>query len=80
MLLCKYRHIFGIEKRGVHAVRFMNLAMIDVALTVIGAWLLARSFRWSFGWALLGLFAMAVCLHRIFCVNTTINKIIFGDV
>ena len=35
--LCKYKHFFGVPKKGIHAVRLFNIAIIDVILTIMGA-------------------------------------------
>lgn len=82
-MLCKYRHVFGKEGEGVHSVRFMNIAVIDVLGTVLGGALIA----WLAGWGWRGfllvtvlLFVIAILMHRLFCVNTTVNKAIFGVV
>lgn len=77
--LCKYRDILGKPKMGVHAYRFMNLAYVDLVMTIFGAYVLSRTYKrlsWL-GWFFI-LLIMGVILHYIFCVNTTINVIIFG--
>lgn len=43
--LCQYRHIFGKEKEGLHSYRFMDIAIVDVLLTFIGALLIAYWFK-----------------------------------
>lgn len=80
MELCKYKHIFGKEREGVHSIRVMDVAAVDVVLTIMGAVVLARVFHWNVGWTLLGVFVLGVIMHRIFCVNTKINEMIFGIV
>lgn len=80
MQLCKYKHIFGAEGEGAHSVRVANIAIVDVVLTVIAGIVLAHVFKWSVGLTLLLLFATGILMHRLFCVNTTVNKWIFGVV
>lgn len=70
--------IFGRPNEGVHSYRFMNLAIVDVLATIIGAFIIARIFNWNFFLTLLVIFILGIILHRLFCVNTTINKFIFG--
>lgn len=83
MSLCKYRHIFGKEGEGAHAIRVFNVAIVDVAATVLVGALIAV---WSglglggFLLVLIVLFVLGIVAHRIFCVNSTVNKAIFGVV
>jgi len=70
--------IFGRPNEGVHSYRFMNLAIVDVLSTIVGAFIIARIFNWNFFLTLLVIFILGIILHRLFCVNTTINKFIFG--
>lgn len=80
MTLCKYRHIFGKENEGIHSYRLFNIAIYDFIFTVIGAAAISVIFKLSFFITLIVLLALGVILHRLFCVNTTINKYIFGSV
>ena len=72
--------IFGKVNEGVHSYRFLNLAIIDVIMTIIGAFIIAKVFNINFWIILIFLFILGIILHRLFCVNTTINKLIFGIV
>ena len=79
-MFCKYSNIFGKEKKGLHRYRVFNLAIVDVIGTFIIAFGLAYLFKWSLWITIICTFGMAIVLHRLFCVNTTINRIIFGSV
>lgn len=79
-MLCKYRHVFGEPGTGFHAVRLFNIAILDVVLTVVAAYYISKRMKWKLYWTLLGAFAVGIVLHRIFCVNTTFNTLIFGKV
>jgi hypothetical protein len=78
MGLCKYRHIFGREGEGAHSLRLFNVAIVDVIATLIAGALLGRGNLKRFLAITLGLFLLGVIAHRLFCVNTTVNKAIFG--
>jgi hypothetical protein len=78
--MCKYKHIFGIEGQGFHSYRVMNIAIFDVIGTILIAWIISIIFKIHFGYVIIVAFLLGVILHRIFCVNTTINKYIFGVV
>jgi hypothetical protein len=78
--LCKHRHIFGKEGQGFHKQRFLGVALYDTLGTIIIAWLISIAFKIDFLSTLIGAFLLGIFLHRLFCVNTTINQLIFGKV
>ena len=79
MNLCKYKDLFGIPKTGVHSYRFLNLAIADVIMTIIGAGLISYLFKISFLFTTISLFILGIILHRLFCVRTTIDKLLFPN-
>ena len=78
--LCKYKNIFGREKQGVHSIRIANIAIVDVISTIIGGIAIGYFFKLNILYTCIVLFILAIILHRLFCVNTTINKLLFGIV
>ncbi len=78
--LCKYRHILGSENKGVHSYRLLNIAVVDTVLTIILAFFIAIRLRTSFLLVFFILLIVATLLHRLFCVNTTITKFVFGEI
>ncbi len=76
--------IFGKEGEGVHSFRVFDIAAFDVLLTFLGGAILAymtgKFTISSFLISTIFLFVIGIVLHRLFCVNTTINKAIFGIV
>jgi hypothetical protein len=74
----KYSEIFGKVNEGVHSYRVFNIAIVDVISTIIGAIIISIMFKINFSLLLIFLFLLGIVLHRLFCVNTTINKMIFG--
>jgi uncharacterized membrane protein len=76
----QFSDILGKPNEGVHSYRIFNIAIVDVILTVIGAMILSYVFNINFLLILILLFLLGIVLHRLFCVNTTINKFIFGVV
>ena len=75
---CPFRDILGRPNEGIHSYRLFNLAIVDIILTIIGSIIISKVFNYNFLMVLLILFVLGIILHRIFCVNTTINKFIFG--
>ena len=74
--MCKYKDLFGKVGEGVHSYRLFNIAIVDVAVTLLLAYLAHVFFRMNFWIALLILFIMGIFLHRLFCVRTTVDKMI----
>ena len=79
MNTCSYSEIFGKPREGVHQYRFFQMALVDILLTILGAFLISRVFKVHFLYTLIGLFATGVVLHHLFCVRTTVDKWIFGE-
>jgi len=78
MSLCKYKDALGIPGKGIHSYRIFNIAIADVIMTIIGAYILSLIFKTPFIYTLIALFILGIILHRIFCVRTTIDKLLFG--
>ena len=75
--LWKYRNIFGEPRKGIHTYRIFDFAIVDVIFTFIIAFCISRVFRINFIYVLLALFLLGIIMHRIFCVRTTIDRILF---
>ena len=77
--LCKYKNALGVPGKGIHSYRIFNIAVADVIMTLIGAFIISRIFKISFLWTSVGLFITGIILHRLFCVKTTIDKFLFPN-
>lgn len=78
-MLCQYKDILGKVGEGVHSYRIFNIAIFDVILTIIAAFIIHLFIpKYNFIFILLVLFLLGIILHRIFCVRTTIDKLIFN--
>jgi len=77
--LKKFKEIFGREGEGVHSIRIFNIAIVDVLLTILGGLLISCFMKINFWIIFIILILSGIILHRLFCVNTTINKMIFGE-
>ena len=85
MPCCEYRHVFGDPGEGVHSIRLFGVAIFDVVLTVAVSMVLSR---FAFGWPWLSLrtlavvviaFLLGVACHRMFCVRTTVDRLLWGS-
>jgi len=75
MSLCKYRDIFGKVKEGPHSYRIFNIAIVDTVLTIIIGYFISKYFKLKLIYVLIVLFILAVIIHKIFCVETTLTKL-----
>jgi hypothetical protein len=75
--LCKHRNVLGVPGKGAHSIRLGDVAIVDVIMTLVGAYIIAYFARTSFAWTAAGLFLLGIILHRMFCVRTTIDKLLF---
>jgi len=80
MNLCKYKNALGEPNKGIHSYKFLGISIADVIMTLIGAALISYFFKISFIYTSLSLFALGIILHRLFCVRTTIDKLLFPNV
>jgi hypothetical protein len=80
MNLCKYKNALGQPNKGVHSYKFLGISIVDVILTIILAFLISYFFKTSFLYTSIVLFILGIILHRLFCVRTTIDKLLFPNV
>ena len=77
-MLCEYKNIFGDPNTGLHKIRFFDIAVVDVVFTIIFGIIISRYYSSNLLMTLFILFALGIILHHIFCVRTTIDKLIFN--
>jgi hypothetical protein len=77
-MLCEYRDIIGKVGQGVHSYRFLNIAIVDVIVTIMLAFGIHKMLGSPFLITLFIVFLLGILSHRIFCVRTTIDKLLFG--
>jgi hypothetical protein len=82
--LCKYRNALGVPGKGAHSIRLIGVAVggvavVDVIMTLVGAYIISYYARTSFAWTAAGFFLLGIILHRLFCVRTTIDKLLFPN-
>jgi hypothetical protein len=77
-MTCKYKDILGKVGKGVHSYRVYNIAIVDVFFTLLLAFIIHLFIpNYSFVYILACLFILGIILHHLFCVRTTIDKLIF---
>lgn len=76
MTLCAYKDMFGKPGTGVHAYRLFDVAVVDVVMTIVFGYLAAMALGLTAWKVILALFILGIVLHRLFCVRTTVDKLI----
>lgn len=77
-MYCEYKDILGQVNKGIHSYRVCNIAIMDVIFTFIGAFIIHLFIpKYNYFIILFVLFVLGIILHRIFCVKTTIDKLLF---
>lgn len=77
-MLCKYKDLLGVPKKGIHKYRIFNIAIFDVLLTIFLSFIIYMILPCNnFFLILFIIFLIGIILHRIFCVRTTIDKLLF---
>jgi hypothetical protein len=77
---CKYKDVLGKPKTSLHSYRVFDIAIVDVLLT----FLLAKGIQYyileetDFSIILISCFAVGIITHRVFCVKTTVDKLLFS--
>lgn len=74
---CQYKDALGVPGEGIHSYRIFNLAIVDIVLTLLAAWVISYSFNINFFHVAVAMFLLGIFLHRVFCVRTTVDKLLF---
>jgi hypothetical protein len=80
MNLCKYKDVFGKPGEGAHQYRIFDIAIVDTLLTVLLAFVIAYFSGITLKYVIPGTFIFGIVLHRLFCVRTTVDKLLFPNV
>ena len=79
MNLCKYQNIFGAPNTGIHSIRIFNIAVVDLLLTIFLAKLISNITKSVFIFIFIMLIIISIFIHKLFCVKTTLTKLVFGN-
>jgi len=77
MDLCKYKNALGEPGKGIHSYRLFGVSIADVIMTIFGSYLISYFFKISFTYTMIIFFGLGILLHHIFCVKTTVDKLLF---
>lgn len=72
--------VLGIQPgKGIHSIRFLGFAVVDVVLTIIGAWAVSYYTHASMWVTVPTLFGLGIIFHRALGIQTTLDSILFGE-
>lgn len=76
---CQYKDIFGKPNTGTHSYRILNIAIIDVFITLLLAFVISYfSNQQNVLYIFFILVLMSIFIHKLFCVDTTLTKLVFN--
>jgi hypothetical protein len=79
-MFCEYKNALGKVGKGIHSIRIFNIAIMDVLLTLLVAYIINLFYpKYNYLTVLIFLFLMGIFLHRVFCVRTTVDKWLFPE-
>jgi hypothetical protein len=67
---CPYKYALGIPEQGVHAARFLGIALNDTLMTILAAAIISFFTSYPFLATFLVLFIVGEILHILFGVQT----------
>ena len=73
-IFSEYKNIFGNPGKGAHKYRFLNAALVDYALTILGAILITYLTGIPLVLTTIGLLIFGILLHYLFGVETNTLK------
>ncbi len=73
----QFKDIFGKPGEGLHGYIIFNIAIVDVLVTILLAFLISKYFKVCMYKTLIVLFLLGIISHRLFGVRTTIDKLLF---
>lgn len=79
MSLCKYKDLFGKPGMGIHSLRIFDVGVIDVLTTILFAYFISFFTGISLLYVLPAVFLLGIYIHRLLCVRTKVDKILFPN-
>jgi len=76
-IFANLKNIFGKPNKGLHSIRLFDIAIVDVLMTILFAYIISKFKKYNFKKTLFNLFLLGIILHKLFCVETTINNLLF---
>ena len=77
--LCKYKNILGEagSTTGIRKYRLLGISIMDVTVIVLIGFIISYYTNSNIWLTLGGLFVFGIIIHRLFCVRSTVDKLLF---
>jgi fatty acid desaturase len=75
--LCKYKNLFGKPGEGLRKYRILDIAIYDTAVVILIGLLISYFTGYNIWLTLAVLFVSGIIAHRMFCVRTGVDKLLF---
>ena len=69
-IFSKYKDMFGKPNEGVHSHRIYDYAIVDILMTLIGGYFIAKYYNLNIIYGFIILFLIGQICHILFCVDT----------
>jgi hypothetical protein len=81
MQFCKHKDIFGKPREGPHSARIpgIDVATTDTMAVLIIGYLISWYSGYSYWKITGGLFVAGIVVHRLFCVRTKLDSLLFPN-
>lgn len=77
--LCKYKNLFGEPNTGLRKYRIFDIALYDTLVVIVIGYFISYFSGYPLWATLVVLFVSGIILHRLFCVRTGVDKILFPN-
>lgn len=77
--LCKYKNLLGEPRKGLRKYRVFDIAILDTAVVISCGVLISYLTGYNIWVVLAVLFLSGIVVHRIFCVRTGVDKMLFPE-
>lgn len=78
MNFCEYKNILGEPNTGIHSYRILNIAIFDFIITLLICIIISYLCNFSILLTCIIVFGLGIIIHRLFCVRSTIDKLLFS--
>ena len=75
--LCPYKNLRGKPNEGLSKYKIFNIAIVDTVVTIFAAFFISKYLNEDFKSIVFIAFLLGIILHRLFCVETAVDKFIF---
>jgi len=70
----KFKNLLGVPNKGIHRFRFLNTAIVDYIMSIIGACIITLFTRIPLVLTTIFVFVLGIILHILFGVETGVLK------